>query len=157
MIFDFLRGKLEILLEKFNFSPGEIIKGKVFLELKKPILAKQLKIELAGLKITTRQITSPKGTPTTQTTKEFIFHFEMPLDGEKEYLKGEYPFEIKIPENVLQAPQKVPEGILATLLKTAEIASTIAGVSSRIEWYLEATLAIPKGFDMKKKVKINIG
>ncbi len=157
MIFGLGRGKLEILLEKFNFFPGETIKGKLILELKKPILAKELKIGLFGLKITTRQVTSFKGTPTTQTRKDFIYRFEMPLDGEKEYLKGEYPFEIKIPENILQAPQKTSEGILGTILKTAEVISTIAGVSSRIEWYLEATLAIPKGFDMKKKIKINIG
>jgi hypothetical protein len=157
MIFEFLKGKIDVLIEKYNFSPGEMIKGRVILELKKPILAKELRIGLFGLKITTRQITSSKGTPTTQTKTEFIYRFEMPLDKEKAYLKGDYPFEIKIPENILQIPKKVPEGILGTLLKTAEIASTIAGVSSRIEWYLEATLAIPKGFDMKKKVKINIG
>jgi hypothetical protein len=157
MIFEFLKGKIDILIEKYNFSPGETIRGRVFLELKKPILAKELRIGLFGLKITTRQITSSKGTPTTQTKTEFIYHFEMPLDKEKTYLKGDYPFEIKIPENILQTPQKAPKGILDILFKTAEIASTIAGVSSRIEWYLEATLAIPKGFDMKKRVKINIG
>jgi len=157
MIFGFDRGKIEISLEKFNFSPGEIIKGKVSIELKKPILAKQLKIGLFGLKIITRRVTTPKGTPSTETRKEFIYQFEMPLDGEKEYLKGEYPFEIKIPANILQTTPPPTQGAIGAVIKTIEMLSSLSGATSKIEWYLEATLAIPRGFDIKKKVNINIG
>jgi len=155
MVFGFLSGGIEIALEKFNFSPGEMIKGKVFVDLKKPIKAKQLKIGFYGLRIFTERIRTQRGTET-RTKKEFIHKFEMPLDGEKEYLKGEYPFEIKIPENI-QLQVKVPkEGILGTIFKTVEILSTTLGVTSRIEWYLEATLEIPMAFDIKKKLAINI-
>lgn len=153
MIFGFGRGKIEILLERFNFSPGEVIKGKVSFELKKPVLARQLKITFAGLRTITRQIITSKGTPSTETKRDFIYHFEMPLDGEKEYLKGEYPFEIKIPADVLQRAPK-PEGFLGTLLKGVKY---LKGTTTRIDWYLEACLDIPKAFDIKKRVKINIG
>jgi len=156
MIFGFGKGKIEISLEKFNFSPGETIQGKVSIELKKPILAKQLKIGFFGLKTTTRQVTTPKGIPSTQTRKDFIYQFEIPLDGEKEYSKGEYPFEIKIPADILQKTS-LPEGALGAVIKTVEILSSLTGVTSRIEWYLEASLNIPKAFDIKKKIKINIG
>jgi hypothetical protein len=70
--------------------------------------------------------------------------------------KGEYPFEIKIPADILQKTS-LPEGALGAVIKTVEILSSLTGVTSRIEWYLEASLNIPKAFDIKKKIKINIG
>jgi len=157
MIFEFLKGKIDISLEKFNFSPGEIIKGKVIIDLKKPIKAKGLKIGFYGIKIIRERVTTAKGTPTTKTRKEFIHKFEIPLDGEKEYLKGEYPIEIKIPENIPAQPKIPKEGILSVLIKGTKVLSEAMGVSFRIQWCLEATLEIPMAFDMKKKVFVNIG
>jgi hypothetical protein len=157
MIFSFLKGKIDIVLEKFDFSPGETIKGKVLIDLKKSIKAKGLKIGFYGIKIIRERITTARGAPTTRTRKEFIHKFEIPLDGEKEYLKGEYPFEIKIPENIPTQPKMPKEGILSVLIKGAKVLSEAMGINFRIQWYLEATLEIPMGFDMKKKIFINIG
>jgi len=157
MIFEFLRGKIEIVLEKFNFSPGEQIKGKVLIDLKKKIKANGLKIGLYGVRIIKERVTDRKGNQTTRTRREFIHKFEMPLDGQKEYLKGEYPFEIKIPGTVPTQPKIQKQGILSVLIKGAKILEEMAGINFRIEWYLEATLEIPMGFDMKKKVFINVG
>jgi len=157
MIFEFLRGKIDIVLEKFDFSPGETIKGKAVINLKKPIKAKGLKIGFYGIKIIKEKVTSERGTPTTRTRKEIIHKFEISLGGEKEYLKGEYPFEIKIPENVPAQPKIPKEGILSVLIKGTKVLSEAMGVSFRIQWYLETTLEIPMAFDMKKKIFINIG
>jgi len=156
MALEFLRGKVDIVLEKFNFSPGEAIKGKVLIDLKKLIKAKQLKIGFYGLKIIKERITTSKGASSISTRKEFIHKFEVPLDGAKEYLKGEYLFEIKIPANIQVEAKKPKEGIFGTIFKAAEILSTATGTTSRVEWYLEATLEIPMAFDIKKKVNINI-
>jgi sporulation-control protein spo0M len=163
MIFGFGAGKIEIILEKFSFSPGEIIKGKVSFDLKKPTLAKKLKITLAGVRITTQQVRRPDNTPYTKTRENFIHHFEMPLDGEREYSRGEYPFEIKVPDNISDASlqKEAQGGILGAVLKTAEILSgmpsAIPSATSRVEWYLEASLEIPKAFDVKKKIEITVG
>ncbi len=160
MIFGLGAGKIEISLEKYIFSPGEIIKGKVSFELKKPTLAKKLKIILAGVKITKSQHHDSRGASSTQTESDFIHHFEMPLDGEKEYSKGEYQFEIKVPDNILGAasiPGGGQGGILGAVLKTAEVLGKMSGATSRIDWYLEASLEIPGAFDVKKKVEISIG
>jgi hypothetical protein len=160
MIFGLGAGKIEIILEKYNFSPGEVIKGKVSLELKKPSLAKKLKITLAGVRITNQPVNRPNRPPSTETRKDFIHHFELILDGEKEYSKGEYPFEIKIPDNILgvsSLPKEPTEGVLGVVLKTAETLSKMSGATSRIEWYLEADLEIPGAFDVKKKVDITVG
>jgi len=155
MIFDFLRGKIEVFSEKYSYSPGEIIRGRVFVDLKKPIKAKQLKIGFYGVKIFTERIQTQKGIQT-KTRSEFIHKFEIPLDGEKGYQKGEYFFEIKIPENIQVEPKKPKEGIFSILLKGAQVLSEAAGITSRTKWYLEATLEIPMAFDIKKKVSINI-
>ena len=154
MAFEFLRGKIDIVLEKFSFSPGETIKGKVLIDLKKAIRAKQLKIGFYGLKIFTERVQTQKGAET-KTRKEFIHKFEMPLDGEKEYQKGEYQFEIKIPEDI-KVEKKPKEGILGTIFKAAEVLSQASGMTSRTEWYLETVLEIPMAFDMKKRASINI-
>lgn len=160
MILGLGAGKIDIFLEKFNFSPGETIKGKVSFELKKPTLAKKLRVTLAGLKITTYWTQHPNRPSTRETRRDFIYNFELTLDGEKEYSKGEYPFEIKIPENILGAsffPKQATEGALGAIFKTAETLSQLSLGSSRIEWYLEAALELSGAFDVKKKVNINIG
>jgi hypothetical protein len=74
----------------------------------------------------------------------------MPLDGEKEYLEGEYSFEIKIPSN-LATISSVP-GIVGDILKVLQSFS-----SSMVYWYVFAKLDIPSGLDISKKVQVNIG
>ncbi|MCK4491033.1 MAG: hypothetical protein KAU03_00310, partial [Candidatus Altiarchaeales archaeon] len=52
MVFGLSKGDIEISLEKYNFSPGDTIKGKVSLKLKKPVNAKQLRLVFVGEKTT---------------------------------------------------------------------------------------------------------
>jgi len=148
MIFGFGKGKIEVILEKYNYSRGEIIEGKIILKLKKPIRAKKLKVGLRGEKIT-REI----GEKRPEQKKTFIFNFEMPLDKEKEYFKGEYNFEIRIPKNVLQNVL-APKSAIGSVLKGIQI---LSGRETRVNWYIIAYLDIPSGFDISKKVQINIG
>ncbi|MEM5790884.1 MAG: hypothetical protein QXP77_02465 [Candidatus Aenigmatarchaeota archaeon] len=142
-MFPFGKGKIEIILEKYNFSPGEIIKGRVILKLKEPIMARALKVGLIGEE---KSFSGKKKSSTK------IFSFEMPLDGEKEYLEGEYNFELKIPSNLLTMPQ-IP-GVIGDVIKGIQI---LSGVGTRISWYVIAKLDIPSGLDVSKKVQVNIG
>ena len=75
----------------------------------------------------------------------------MPLDGEKEYIEGEYNFEIKIPANVLQAQ---PGGAVGDIIKGIQL---LSGKDVRISWHVIAKLDIPSGIDVSKKVQVNIG
>lgn len=163
-MFGFDKGKIEIQLDKFNFSPGEVIEGTVALKLKKPVKAKELSIRIVGEQTTTQRegvsigIGTNRGTQNTDSRTTTIFDFKQPLDGEKEYLAGEqptvYPFKIKIPANVLSQQTQAPqEGTLGTVLKVAQM---VSGTSSRISWYLIASLDVPKAFDVSKRVQINI-
>ena len=159
---------MEVALEKHNFSPGEIIKGTVSFKLKKPTQAEQLVVTFAGVRHATKRVRnrsmsssrrrggmSSGPSYSTQTRQDFIHKFELALDEGNEYSDGEYPFEIKIPENVIpQDPTEDMEGALGTVVKTAKF---LGGGSSRIEWYVEAKLDIPKSIDVNKKIDINIG
>ncbi|OYT54574.1 MAG: hypothetical protein B6U72_02105 [Candidatus Altiarchaeales archaeon ex4484_2] len=149
MVFGLGKGHIEILLDRYDFSPGDKITGKVSLKLKKPVNAKQLRIVLVGEK-TSKSYKSSGGR---SSHKEIIHRFEMPLDGEKEYNGGEYPFEIKIPGNVLQT-DLVPEGAVGEAVKALNF---LSGASTRINWYIQASLDVPRGFDVTKKVQITVG
>jgi len=146
MVFGFGKGKIEVFLEKYNFSHGETIKGRITLKLKKPVQAKALKVGLVGEKATTQY--ERKGT---SQSKTHFYNFEMPLDGEKEYLEGEYTFEIKIPANVLQAQ---PGGAVGDIVKSIQL---LSGKDVRISWRIIAKLDISSGLDVSKKVQVNIG
>ena len=152
MVFGFGKGKIEVFLEKHNFSPGETIKGRISLKLKKPIKAKALKVGLVGERATTQYGRTSGGGMSSSHRKTHFFDFEMPLDGKKEYLEGKYNFEIKIPANVLQTPS--PGGAVGDIVKGIQL---LSGKDIRISWYVIAKLDIPSGFDVSKKVQVNIG
>jgi hypothetical protein len=156
-LFGFGKGKIEIQLDKYNFKPGETIKGKLVLKLKKPVNAKQLRVAFVGemSRTQSRIGIGAANNPvySRRSEKEYIYKFEMPLDGEKEYTGGEYSFEILIPSNILDQG-KLPDGTIGTALKAVQF---LSGVSSRVNWYVKASLDVPKGLDVKGKAQINIG
>lgn len=168
-MFGFGKGKIEIALEKMNFKPGETIKGKVLLKMKKPTKGKALKIFFIGEKTVTvassgissrhsgfKSSVSVGGIKRSGTTtrKEVIHRFEMDLAGEKEYTDSEYPFEIAIPEGVLGKAGELPEGKLGTAIKAIQFLSASA---NKIEWNITAKLDLEKCLDINKKVQINVG
>lgn len=163
----FSRGKLEVVPEKYNYKFGEVIKGVVKLSLKKVTRANKLSLWLIGQQTTTamRPSTNFSGgqnmnLPMTQRQTSTVFQFELPLDSEKDYLAGEYPFEINIPNNIIPAGTNTPNplgGIASQVLNVAGVFGGVPVSSSRIDWKLEAVLDIPGAIDMRKNVSINIG
>lgn len=149
-MFGFGKGKVEIQLQKYNFSPGEFIQGTAVFKLKKILHARAVNVRLIGQKKTSSY---GLGNKTTNRQTDYVFDFIQPLDVEKDY-SGEfsYNFQIKIPENVLSQP-KFGGDVVGTLVKSAQL---LSGVSSYIKWYVAAYLDIPSGFDVSKKVQVNI-
>ena len=146
----FSKGKMDIKIHKFNYTPGETITGTVMMNLKKPLEGRGVYIRLLG----TEQITEGYG-KNRRTRTITIFNFKQPLDGEKTYTSSPlmYDFEIMIPEDIFHKPQSPElEGVLGTALKAAEFLSK---KRSTIRWHLIANLDVP-GFDLKKKLQINI-
>lgn len=149
------KGKIEIQLDKYNFTPGEVITGTLTLNLKKALDANALEAGLIGESDSTNyNVNQGGGVSVSSKNEKNIFEFSYPLDGEKIYNPGvmEYKFQIKIPENILS---KVSTGsqVADNLIKTAMF---VTGNNRRIKWYVTGRLKIG-GFDIKKKVQVNIG
>jgi sporulation-control protein spo0M len=113
-MFGFGKGKIDIVIQKTNYVPGDIISGNVALTLKKPVQAKEVSISLIGEHKTTQTTPRVGGamggggmsmSTTTQTVR--IYDFKQQLDSEREYTEGrEYRFEIKIPADIPQMPKR---------------------------------------------------
>ena len=150
-MFGFGQKQIEIVLEKLNYSHGENIKGKVVLNLKNPTHAKALKVGIIGMKSIT-ETSAINGRSSTTRRGSTIFNFEMPLDAEKDYLQGEYNFEMKVPGEVSQP--STPQGVAGDVIKAIQI---LAARESDVKWYVIAKLDIPMRLDVDVKVQINIG
>jgi len=146
------------MLEKYNFTPGEVIKGKVKLNLKKPVNARKLEIAFIGRMIQKQSAASVAGVAAmasgnkarSRTEYTTVFNFKMPLGGEKDYQNEEYPFEIKIPDNILNENPQL-EGKAATAAAAFKV---LGGVSSHVDWYVKAELDVPMKLDIKKSQKV---
>ena len=162
----FGKGKINILIPKTHYAPGDIISGSVQLSLKKPVKAREVCISLIGEhKVTStrhRSMSSGDSGVSTRTSTRRIYDFKQQLDTEKEYSQSlEYPFEIKIPADITNAAPQMPEveGALGQGLKIAKAAAAMTGTIpfQRIKWYLSAKIDIPGGLDVNKKTDIIIG
>ena len=154
----FDKGKINISIQKTMFAPGDIISGNVSLTLKKPVNARELSISLIG-EIKHSAVSFGKAASTNAQTIR-IYDFKLQLDGEKEYTQGgEYPFEIKVPPDILGTKQQAPEldGAMAQGMKIVQEIAQMTGAFQPIQWYLLAKLDIPKGLDINKKADISIG
>jgi hypothetical protein len=146
------KGKIDIKLEKYQFTAGEEIKGVLTLTLKKGLDSGTVKIKLLGV----QKIHERVGEKARTSTKT-VFDFEQPLDEEKAYQAGStstYNFAIKIPQDLSGGGNNIPvPGALGTAINL--MGSLSRSQISPINWSVVGRIDT-KGFDIKKKVKINI-
>lgn len=143
------KGKIDIFLDRRDYSPGEIISGSLILEIKKPVYAKGLfiGIEESQTKKSGRDSMGRKG----------VFYsnrqgsrFSSQIEGEREYPVGRFsvPFSFQIPEDI----NRMNEGALGVFMKTTDILSK---TRRRTSWFVSARLDIP-GKDIFRKVRIRL-
>ncbi|MEM4598758.1 MAG: hypothetical protein QW400_03660 [Candidatus Diapherotrites archaeon] len=149
-MFGFGKGKIDLQLEKFNYHPGETIKGKVILALNKPVKARRLKVRFFGER-QKRETVVVGSRRSTDYSNEIVYSFEMNLDGEKEYIGREYNFEIIIPQDLTAKVDLSNAGALGAVMQFA------MSMAPKPRWFVEAALDVPMGFDVAKKLQINIG
>jgi len=143
--------KITITLERFNFKPGEKIKGKVKLNLKKPTKARKLEIGLFGER--KERYRSADGKINTKNV--IIYDFKISLGAEGEYQTEEYPFEIPIPSNILSLDAR--KNLSGSLGAAIDVLSTMSGQRIfPVEWFVKSQLDVPMMFDIKKEQKIVI-
>jgi hypothetical protein len=143
--------KITMMLEGYNYKPGDTIKGNVKLNLKKPIKARKMEVAFIG-----RRKEQYRKDGKTRTRHVDVFNFTMPLGPEKEYQTENFDFEIKIPSDLIQQTRTQHEGKLdGKLGQVVAIGSALAGQRVYpIEWMVHAQLDIPMKFDVKKTQKI---
>ncbi len=171
MIFGlFSRGDIIITPERYNYHPGDIIHGVVSLKLKKPTQANKFSISLRGEQTMRSQSGSfsmrgneDRSIPQRQ-TKDVIYQFELPLDGEKEYTEAQYPFEIVIPADIIPQFRNPLANVNIGGVNIGGVLSSVAGLGLgmnmpivRTDWSLNASLDISGTLDMRKSIQINIG
>ena len=155
----FGKEQITLMLEKYDYSPGDTIKGTVSLSLKKPLEGRKLFVGFIGRQVQRQSSISVAnvamgggGRNRGRSEYKTVYKFTMPLAGEKVYHKEEYPFEIKIPSDVLQrSTTPTAEGKMGGAIKAAQM---LSGISTRTDWYVHAQLDVPKKFDIKKSQKI---
>jgi len=144
MVLGINEGSLDIILDSTQFKPGEMIKGKVKLDLKSAKKAKCLRIEFYG-EIEAKRRRHGKR----EETIERVHEQSCDLDGEKEYPAGvsEYPFEITLPLIEARTPAEGMVGKVFDFLAPDPL--------TRTKWFLDAVLELPLSFDINKKMQVD--
>ncbi|RME15852.1 MAG: hypothetical protein D6797_05755 [Bdellovibrio sp.] len=141
MVFGIGEGRVEVMLDKDSYKPGEKIHGKVNLVLNKPKEARELRVRLI------QEVKERRGDKS-YTRKDIIG--EVILGGKQEYSTSNYEFELTVPNiGGLKVDENSPVGMLKGALETF-------GVVPRRIYYVEVSLDLPLSFDISKKVHINI-
>jgi hypothetical protein len=145
--------QMTLKLEKYDYKPGDTIKGVVGLILKKPTKARKLEVALLGKVKTTHRDADGD----THTSDKIVYDFTLPLDGEKEYQNREYPFEIKIPPDILSSPnQQLQQNLEGKLGSIGSILGQMVTGQRPIHWLVHAHLDIPMKLDVGKSQDIVI-
>ena len=142
--------KISLELEKYNFSPGEMAKGTVTLNLKKPAYARKLKVSLVGVR---------KVRHGNKWQWQKVYDFDMPISGEKDYQKEQVPFELKIPPDILDprtSQQAIQDSLEDKLGSAGTFISAVAVGTGKTEWKINAQLDIPKKLDIKVSQDIQL-
>lgn len=145
--------QMTLKLEKYDYKPGDTIKGVVSLILKKPTKARKLEAALLGKVRTTHRDADGD----IHTSDKIVYDFTLPLDGEKEYQNGEYPFEIKISPDILSSPdQQLQQNLNGKLGTIGAILGQMVTGQRPIHWLVHAHLDIPMKLDVGKSQDIVI-
>jgi len=142
--------KITLRLEKYNFNPGEIAKGNITINLKKPTYARKLQVSLIGVRRVRRG---------NSWSWQTVYDFDMPISGEKDYQNEQVPFQLQIPPDILQArtsQQAIQEGLQDKLGAAGGLISAISVGTGVTKWKIRAQLDIPKAFDVKSDQDVQI-
>jgi hypothetical protein len=166
----FGKGKIDIVIQRTSYAPGDTISGNVVLTLKKPVKAREVSASLIGeykIMQTTRRTRVPK---------------ELPLqwDGVAGLFQGSFvPRGYRRMSTLDAAAKSAPKYNYKTTDKTVRICDfkqQLDGGSEYIrgreyhfdvkirtdiptspKWYLLARLDIPGGLDITRRIRIAIG
>lgn len=152
-ILRFLKGTIEVKLEKYQFSHGEKINGDIVLKLKKNVKGNKLEVSLIG-EMRQQQVKIIGGKRSTKSKTERVFEFNLPIESQQNYITGEkkYNFSITIPKDSNKDSSETG-GISGVIINTLKVFSN---QNNQVRWFVQAHLDA-KGLDLySKEIQINI-
>jgi hypothetical protein len=148
--------KIVLTLDKYQYSPGDVIKGSVGLNLRKPLRARKLYVSLLGKVRTTHR--DAQGHMRTEDVT--IYDFTVPLDSENDYMSEIYHFEIKIQSDLLQmhsSSQQIQQMLQAKYgIMGGMLGQMVTGGQGPVRWMVHTQLDIPMKIDVHKTQDIVI-
>ena len=142
--------KISLMLEKYNFKPGDTAKGTVKINLKKPAYARKLLVSLIGVRKVRRG---------NNWQWQKIYDFDIPISGEKNYQNEQIPFELNIPPDILDprtSQQAIQDSLEDKLGTAGKFLSAVSVGTGKTEWKIKAQLDIPKKLDVKVSQDIQL-
>lgn len=156
--------KINLVLEKQQFSVDDKITGRVVLYLDEPTKAKKLSVDLIVTQKIKKMAIPTLGANTLRVgnsaSNTRAYNFDLQLAGEKEFTNGEeYPFEMSIPAEALPRSLQAVTGSMGGFLGGAiGILSQLSPLGQTTYLYkIEARLDVPWGFDVTASADITIG
>jgi len=147
-MFAFLKGKAEIVLEGNSFMPGDTIKGKVILNIKKNFDSKGIVLRLYATSNTT-SVSAGKVSNRVVTVYDFRYDLEKQASYSQSQSPLEIPFELKIPTDILSL-NKNQQNIV-------NVVSAVAGRYSQIKWYVSAKVRVRRCLtNITRKIQITV-
>ncbi len=147
-------GRVDLVLERHTFVPGDPVRGRVRWALEEPTPARRVAV---GIYATQRVVTSHVGGQgnTVGYRKDKVWSFEQALGGEDLYTTGEAAFEIVIPSNVLRGGAcEPPPGPLGDVVRVVSFLSP--NKRFPIEWEVRGFVDVPFKVNPKAKAAITV-
>ena len=157
-------GKINLVLEKQQFTASDKITGRLTLLLDEPTKGQKLSVKLIVTeKVKSMSIPSLRNNTLSvgnSTSNTRSYSFDLVLGGEKEYMNGEeYPFEMVIPGEALPRSMQAVTGSMGGFLGSAVgLLSKFSPLGQTTYLYsVEARLDVPWKFDITASVDVTIG
>jgi len=147
--------KIQLLINKAVFSPGEKITGSIKLEMNRPLKAKSLKASFIVEKIVIGM--SSEG----RSKRRFkIYQDEKILDANKMYHNETYNFVFNIPSDIFNRIEDFSQqGYTARARRISEKYENFLGITPFVEqdkFYIKAELDVPYGLNITNEQEISI-
>jgi sporulation-control protein spo0M len=143
-------GKIDILLLKQEYAPGETIHGRLVMKVKEPIEAKRLVVLVEATCERTRLESDGRGGRRQVTSTVTVHKVERELDGKRTYRDDAFDFHLPLPGSDTKV--EMPNGFLGDVAKFINVVSSLQ--RSPLRWRVHAFLDIPWKANLKAAADI---
>jgi len=147
------RGAVRLELDRTKLAPGDLLRGRVVLDLAEPIDAKRLVVSLCAHQRTV-SFERKNGARTPVSARSEVFRFDRELAGARAFERATTPFELVVPPDALD--KQAPAGSHPVADAMRSIASALAPTAGPVEWSVNVRLEVPWGRDLAATVDIAI-